>query len=150
MGIFCKIQLLHFRGSIKVRALRWVNSNIARKLPTQNGLDSFNARQAIVVTYNNVERYNSIRLKYKYQLVLATDFDVTFAIMNYERLDNNGNRPGFSEPPGGSANTVYFTASTSQNRNLVSTSNIGVRGRHVYLLSKVKCKNCSNPGGNIA
>ena len=100
-------------------------------------LGSFYPTEAIIVTYNNVQQYGKLYNKFKYQVILATDYTSTYAIVNYERLDTSGNRIGYGDP-----SCHAFQNFTSGGRNqteLTKTSNIGIPGRHLYVLTEQRC-----------
>ena len=97
----------------------------------------FYPSEAIIVTYDNIPRYRYPSIKFKYQVILATDYTSTYAIVNYERLDTSGNRIGYGDP-----SCHAFQNFTSGGRNqteLTKTSNIGIPGRHLYVLTEQRC-----------
>ena len=82
-----------------------------------------------MVTYDNVYKYNTNNLLHTFQLVLATDETRTYVILNYHRLDYTGSvTNGFSETTNHSMEFVPRSSAHS----LVSTSNVGILGKHVF------------------
>lgn len=91
-------------------------------------LKSFFANQIIVVNYIGV-KYQS--RAHTFQAVFATDGNQTYAILNYYRLESNGATVGFSERACG--HHLYYNGTMS--KSLAHTSNIGMPGRHILLLT---------------
>ena len=90
---------------------------------------------AIIVTYSNVAAYSPSHLKHTFQVVLASNGKLTYAVLNYEQLDKSGAIAQYSE--GGCVNSRRFV-SRSLSRTLVSTGNVRV-GRHAFLLTSNNC-----------
>lgn len=81
---------------------------------------------------------------YKYQIVLTKNYNVTYTILNYGRLDSTSTaRPGFHDPTACGIRG-FFGGNNKQNLN--KTSNVGILGKQVYLLTNTKM-NCTNQGG---
>ena len=98
---------------------------------------NFFPTEAIIVTYDNVPKYQNPSIKFKYQVIIATDYRSTYAIVNYERLDTSGNRIGYGDP---SCHAFQeFTTRGRYQTELTKISNVGIPGRHVYLLTKQSC-----------
>ena len=100
------------------------------------GLDqNFLPTSAIIVTYSNVAAYSSSHLKHTFQVVLASNGKLTYAVLNYKQLDKSGAIAQYSER--GCVNSRRFV-STAHSRELVSTGNVRV-GRHAFLLTSSSC-----------
>ena len=97
----------------------------------------FDATEAIIVTFDNIPKYRNINIRFKYQVVIATDYTYTFAILNYQRLDGNGNEVGFSDP---FRNSLKRFTTSSDKTVLTRTSNVGIPGKHIFLLTWMNCK----------
>lgn len=97
------------------------------------GIDlHFVANRALLISYIDVSAYISpSSLRHTFQLVLATDGNITYAILNYQRLDRISARVGYSEGLCNSRSSPSF--------DLLRTSNVGVKGRHVYKLTNYEC-----------
>jgi len=136
-----------YRTTNDTAVLKLVDRDIALLLNKQKtGPTKFNARTAVIVTYNNVVAYSSSSYRFKYQVVIATDYKHTYTIMNYHRLDlSTRGSSGFYERSSCKINTDVFTNS-SDRTVLTSTSNVGIPGKHVYLLSD-DVDSCLNQGG---
>lgn len=104
-------------------------------------LKSFFANQIIVVNYIGV-KYQS--RAHTFQAVFATDGNQTYAILNYYRLESNGATVGFSERACG--HHLYYNGTMS--KSLAHTSNIGMPGRHILLLTTRCAKAELYPYGN--
>ena len=108
---------------------------------------SFNATQVIVVTYDNVNQHRGDSNRYHYQFALVTDGNVTYAVLNYERLDRNGPN-GYTEPVGRRCFDITRRFA-SDVRSMVSTSNVGIPGKHVFLLTANDTGECINRKGIV-
>ena len=114
---------------------RTIMINISRDIHTA-GLDkSFIPTSAIIVTYSNVAAYSPSHLKHTFQIVLASNGRLTYAVLNYKQLDKSSGRVRYSER--GCVNTTTFVPK-SLSQTLVSTGNVRV-GRHAYLLTSNNC-----------
>ena len=117
-------------------SLQLIDQDISRALGNPGNPSIFNAAEAIIVTYNNIPKYRESTKRFTFQVVIATDYTNTFAILNYDRLDESGNDIGYSDP---SCNSLkYFTRSPDK-RVLARTSNVGVPGKHIHLLTSKGC-----------
>ena len=123
-----------------------IDREISLALGKPGNPSTFNAAEAIIVTYNDIPRYNNPSKRFKYQVVIATDYTNTFAILNYDRLDLiSYHNAGFSEP--GPCHIIkQFTKSLDETAVLNQTSNVGRPGKHIHLLTVKPVKYC--PGGN--
>ena len=92
----------------------------------------FVATEAIIVTFDNIPRYRNNHSRFKYQAVIVTNYTNTFAILNYEKLDENGNEVGFNDP---SCNYLKRFTTSSDKTVLTNTSNVGIPGKHIFLLT---------------
>ena len=107
--------------------------NISSDIYT-TGLDKlFTPTSAIIVTYSNVASYWS-GSQNTFQVVLASNGKLTYAVLNYKQLEISGVKAGYSEE--GCDNLRTFVP-RSLSRTLVSTGNVRV-GRHAFLLTR-KC-----------
>ena len=123
-----------------------IDQDISLALGKSGKPSTFNASEAIIVTYNNVPRYSSISNLFKYQVVIATDYTNTFAILNYDRLDQTGRGAvGFSDP--GPCRVTKRFLNSSDERTLTQTSNVGRPGKHIHLLTVDAVDDCANKGG---
>ena len=123
-----------------------IDQDISLALGKSEKPSKFNASEAIIVTYNNVPRYSSISNLFKYQVVIATDYTNTFAILNYDRLDQTGRGAvGFSDP--GPCRVTKRFLNSSDERTLTQTSNVGRPGKHIHLLTVDAVDDCVNKGG---
>ena len=141
-----------YRVTNESSVLRKINTDIVRVLGTTEDMPkSFTAKQAIIITYDNVQMANVSMIlilteTFKFQVVLATDNKVTYAILNYERLDYKPREPAFFQDfQTCTIKRRNFIADSDQ-RKLVESSNIGVEGKHVFLLSGT-VGNCSGNKG---
>ena len=93
--------------------------------------DNFTSKYALIITYDNVPIRRSPRVNQTFQAVLVSDFKLTYVIMNYVNLTVNGTT-GFYE------NEFHFKIFLEgDSRALAETSNIGIKGTHVHLLTLV-------------
>ena len=118
--------------------LMLIDQDISLALKNYKHHSKFVATEAIIVTFDNIPRYGKIKFyRFKYQVVIVTDYTNTFAILNYERLDVNGNEVGFSDP---SCNYLKRFTTSSDKTVLTNTSNVGIPGKHISLLTWMTCK----------
>ena len=115
--------------------LKLIDQDILLALKNYKQYSRFNATEAIIVTFNNIPRYNNNQSRFKYQAVIVTDYTNTFAILNYERLDESGNEAGFSD-----CNYLKRFTTSSDKTVLTNTSNVGIPGKHIFLLTWMTCK----------
>ena len=89
------------------------------------------------MTYTEMtNRYITFR-KNTFQIVVGYNDHTAYVIANYDRLDDTGATAGFSLKP--DCNYKSFAPITTSHR-LKDTSNIGVTGRHVYLMNSATCR----------
>ena len=138
-----------YRITNESSVLRKINTDITRLLQTTEDIPKlFIAKQAIIVTYDNVRMALTLTDSFKFQVVLATDNKVTFAILNYERLDYEPREPAFFQDfQTCTIRRRNFIADSDQTK-LVGKSNIGVNGKYVFFLSD-SVGNCSGNKGII-
>ena len=137
---------IFYRTAKDSYTLGFVDKDISLALGQAGNPLRFNATEAIIVTYNDIPRYGSTSNRFKYQVVIATDYTNTFTILNYDRLDINGNdNVGYSDT-GQCRVTKRFTSSSNK-RTLTITSNVGRPGKHIHLLSRKTTDDCINKGG---
>lgn len=127
--------------------LKLIDRDISLALDNYVNISSFKTVEAYVWTYDDVPLKGNKSIKFKFQVILATDRLNTFAILNYDRLDLNSHGPvGFSE---GSV-CKQFTKSLDR-RDLTRTSNVGRPGKHVYLLTvEGPIDDCPHVTGNYS
>ena len=132
-----------YRTTKDPKTLHMIDQDISLALGKSGKPSTFNASEAIIVTYNNVPRYSSISNLFKYQVVIATDYTNTFAILNYDRLDLiSYHNAGFSEPAPCHNIIKQFTKSLDETAVLNQTSNVGRPGKHIHLLTVKPVKDC--------
>ena len=111
--------------------LMLIDQDISLALEKYDNHSRFDATEAIIVTFDNIPQYGNTN-RFKYQAVIVTDYTNTFAILNYERLDENGDEVGFSDP---SCNYLKRFTTSSDKTVLTNTSNVGIPGKHIFLLT---------------
>ena len=117
--------------------LMLIDQDISLALEKYEHYSKFVATEAIIVTFDNIQRFGNTNNQFKYQVIIATDYTNTFVILNYERLDENGNEFGFSDP---SCNYSKQFTTPSDKTVLTNTSNVGIPGKHIFLLTWMTCK----------
>ena len=115
--------------------LMLIDQDISLALEKYEHYSKFVATEAIIVTFDNIPRYRNNHSRFKYQAVIVTDYTNTFAILNYERLDESGNEAGFSD-----CNYSKQFTTSSDKTVLTNTSNVGIPGKHIFLLTWMNCK----------
>ena len=123
-----------YRNTRNQATLRMINSNIALTHGKSGYPSNFKAEEAIIVTYNEIPKYGQRNIRFTFQAVIATDYNNTIANLNYKKLDQNG-VVGHFDPYCTNAKQV----SNLSNTDLQRTSNVGVRGKHIILLSPKGC-----------
>lgn len=89
--------------------------------------------EAFVITYDDVTEFNAPQNKFKFQAVLATDYEMTFLILNYDwLLPTNAMFSGYYDPL---CNKREIFAPADNTISLANESNVGKRGKHVFMLS---------------
>ena len=123
-----------------------IDQDISLALGKPGNPFTFNASEAIVVTFNNIQRYANAAKRFKYQVIIATDYTNTFAILNYDRVDEKGRGlVGYGDP--GPCRVTKRFSSTSDDTILTRTSNVGRPGKHIHLLTVEGVDDCVNRGG---
>ena len=117
--------------------LKLINQDISLALEKYEHHSRFDATEAIIVTFDNILRFGNAGSRFKYQAVIVTDYTNTFAILNYERLDENSYEVGFSDP---FFNYSKQFTTSSDKTVLTKTSNVRIPGKHVFLLTWMNCK----------
>ena len=135
-----------YRTSKDPLILHLIDRDISLALGKPGNPSTFNAAEAIIVTYNDIPHYHYSTKRFKFQVVIATDYTNTFAVLNYGRLDLNSADVGYSEPQPCKHNVKSFTES-SDRRVLNRTSNVGRPGKHIHLLTVETVRDCA-PRGN--
>ena len=123
-----------YRSTTNRNILKLVDKDIALLPRKQSTTSSFNSKEAIVITFNNVPYYDNRNILFRFQTVIATDYKNTYTIFNYDRMDNPGyGNIGYAEPDGA------FSCKSTENFNLngsklTTSSNVGKPGKFVFLL----------------
>ncbi|XP_066922095.1 uncharacterized protein [Clytia hemisphaerica] len=114
--------------------LNQVDKDIALSVGNQ-----FKSKEAIIITLNNVQIYDEPNVLVKYQVVIATDYKKTFAILNYERIDKEGFlNIGLSDPPACKTSRRFNIDA----KRLTTSSNVGRQGKFIFLLTvPIDCRN---------
>lgn len=122
---------MFYRQTFSNKTLSLANTDISRLT-----LKDFNATQALVVTYKKISSYGKPLEKNTFQMILASSHNETYVILIYKELDTEDALTGFNE---GYCNRKHFNKSLDS-RTLFSTSNIGIGGKHVFLLTNGACR----------
>ena len=131
---------IFYRTTTNVNTLKLIDQDIFLALGKSGNPSTFNAAEAIIMTYDNVPKYGDRSKRFKFQVVIATDYTNTFAILNYDRLDESGGVVGYGDS-GYCTSTKTFTDSLDT-RILNQTSNVGHAGKHIHLLKVKDIKHC--------
>ncbi|XP_057301091.1 uncharacterized protein LOC130635689 [Hydractinia symbiolongicarpus] len=123
---------LYYRESTAVHLLNKVNQDVHRISSSR-----FKAQRVIIITYENFKSYMNRQETNTFQVVLATNEEVTYAVFNYKNLQSSNAVAGFSEPDCQSRTFLSHSGS----RHLMEDTNINIKGRQVYLLTKTNCLN---------
>lgn len=92
---------------------------------------TFSSKFLLLVTYNNTAKDGNPDKCFTFQMALASDGIQSFVVVNYERLDENTvSDIGYSSQRG----FIKLQSSVNDTRDLVLTSNIGMKGMHVMPL----------------
>ena len=132
-------QNILYRTTTKPYTLKSIDQDISLALGKYGTPSRFESSEAIIVTFDNILRYGNAGSRFKYQAVIATDYTNTFAILNYERLDESGYEVGYNYP---SCNYIKHFTRSGDKTVLTRTSNVGIPGKHIYLLTQKECMNC--------
>ena len=70
--------------------LKLIDHDISLTLEKSKNYSRFDATEAIIVTFDNIQRYRNTN-RFKYQVVIATDYTYTFAILmsDWMRTETN-------------------------------------------------------------
>lgn len=122
---------VYIRTSVKGDAQKTIDSAINRYLFMHKQPAFFYSKFVLLVTYENILRYTTTD-RQTFQIAIASDGIHSFAVLSYTRLDRNADYGVgyYNKNCGGYQELV----SKQQTRTLVSTSNIGVMGKHVMSL----------------
>lgn len=90
----------------------------------------------MIVSYIHVASHNNPTERHTFQVILASDGTDTYAILNYKVLGTDGATVGVAERYCG---WTRFLEQTKSSRSLTASSNVGVNGKYVYLLTSRKC-----------
>ena len=131
---------IYYRTAKDQNTLKLINQDISLAVDKPGNPSTFNTTDAIIVTYDNVPKYGDLSKRFKFQVVIATDYINTFAILNYDRLDESGGVVGYGDS-GYCTSTKTFTNSLDS-RVLNKTSNVGRPGKHIHLLTVKDVKYC--------
>ncbi|XP_057299219.1 uncharacterized protein LOC130629862 [Hydractinia symbiolongicarpus] len=124
---------IFYRESYETDVLNQATVDIRKRLNSQ----SFVAKQAAVITYENVPLRSNISLLHTFQVILVRDPYYTYAILNYIRLDANGAMCGYSIRSCTSESFEYFPDS----KKLAQSSNVDIEGKSIYRISSYS--NCA-------
>ena len=133
-------QHIAYRTTRDYRTLIRVNQDISLTRGKSGYPSNFKTAEAIIVTYNRIPRYMHPNTKFTYQIIIATDYQNTFVILNYDRIDSNGDGIGISE---NGCVIDYILNRSNQQRELTWTSNVGRAGKHIFLMTQRHCKGCT-------
>lgn len=121
-----KMNGIYYRETFDSRIFSLVNKDLGRY-----GVKNFTCFQAVIVTF-----FNMLGAFYKlgdsdtFQTVIATNGKETYAIFNYNRLDNpDCIVAGYAE--------MYCSKYSMDCKKVSYTSNVGIPGRHVLKLTSV-------------
>ena len=136
-----------YRNTKNQQILNLIDRDVAKSLRTPRHPSKFKSTEAIIITFNNIAIYGNSNVKFKYQVVITTDYTNTFTILNYERLDDeSATRIGFTDPLACKHSVSFFNH--LDRRILVRTSNVGEPGKHVFLMTVPL--HCKNDGGECS
>lgn len=110
--------------------------NQADKDIRQFSKNNFTSKYALIITFNKVPAFAGYGTyeKQTFQAVISTDYSKTYVILNYVKLTVAAT-VGFYEN-----DCNYRSISEGEDSLLLAeTSNIGIKGRHVYLLTPLAC-----------
>ena len=130
-------QHITYRTTRDYHELYMINQDVSLTRQKYGYPTHFIAVEAIIVTYNNIPLNANSGTKFTYQIIIATDYQNTFAIVNYDRIDSNGKVIGISEN-----GRVIDYISTQYHRDLTWASNVGQPGKHIILLTKKRYEGC--------
>ena len=117
----------------KTEFTEMIDRNIAA-----TGVTNFHSSHIFIVDYDNIKVYNQ-DIFVSFQLVIANDGDVTFAIFNYVDFSSHQNAiTGFHIS--NDLNCLHSVKSNISDGKLLKDSNIGVPGRYVFELSGGPCR----------
>ncbi|XP_057299239.1 uncharacterized protein LOC130629879 isoform X2 [Hydractinia symbiolongicarpus] len=118
---------IFYRESYEPEVLNQATVDIRKRLNSE----SFVAKQAAVITYENVPLRSNISLLHTFQVILVRDPYYTYAILNYVRLDANGAMCGYSIRSCACESFEYFPDS----KKLAQSSNVDIEGKSIYTIS---------------
>ena len=131
---------IFYRTTTNVNTLKLIDQDIFLALGKSGNPSTFNAAEAIIMTYDNVPKYGDRSKRFKFQVVIATDYTNTFAILNYDRLDESGGVVGYGDS--GYCPIIKTFTNSTDTRILNQTSNVGRPGKHIHLLTVKSVKDC--------
>lgn len=100
--------------------------------------DNFTSKYVVIVTFGRIMVYGKPEERQSFQAVIASSYNETYVIMNYANLNVKATT-GFYDNDCGFGKTINFTDS-GDSRLLAESSNVGVKGRHVHLLTSGICE----------
>ena len=74
---------IFYRTTKDQDTLKLINRDISLALGKPGNPSTFNAAEAIIMTYDNVPKYRDSSKRFKFQVVIATDYTHTFACLLY-------------------------------------------------------------------
>ena len=124
---------IYFRESSDEEILMRASKDVKKKTDF-----NYFPTSVFIVTYDNINSYQNQAELNTFQIVLASNGSRTYGIFNYKKLDSIGAKAGFVDGP---CNTETFS-STHRSNQLTQTSNIGIKGRHIYYISSLGRISC--------
>lgn len=104
---------------------------------------NFTPTQAVIVTYHEVPLRSDPLLKHTFQVIIASNGTLTYAVFNFIKLDRSHGLFGFAEK-------ICYIKEQEANpytHNLSEDTNVDSKGKFVYLLTRENCK--ENKNGNF-
>ena len=117
-----------YRATDNATILNQANEDIQRF-----SKDNFTSKYAVIITFVNIQKFFKPQEKQSFQAVIASNYNETYVIMNYAKLTVKATA-GFYDNDCEFNKTINFIDG-DDSRVLAANSNIGVTGRHVYLLA---------------
>ena len=97
--------------------------------------DRFTSKYAVIITFVDISHHDWFKEKQTFQAVIASNLKQTYVILNYLKLSSPA-MVGFYE---NDCNFKTFLKG-KDTRLLAETSNIGIAGTHVFLLTSLACE----------
>lgn len=128
-------RMRYFSGNVYCREVnREKDMNLITNDIRLYSKDNFTVTQALLITFLDMREFRSSRYN-TFQVAFASDGSVTYAVLNYIRLESKNARVQYHEP--------YCSSSTlvapEESRKLFSSTNTNRPGQHVIKLTS-KCR----------